>query len=376
MAGAPPLDVRADPAFASVAEAFAANFRDHDEDGAAVVVIARRRVVVQAAGGWMDRAHTRPWERDTLVNGFSTGKPWVAVAALRAVAGGAMALDSPIAEHWPEFGAAGKDMVTLRHALSHQAGLPGVRESLPEDTLFDWDAMCAAFARSAPWWEPGGAHGYHVNSFGFVVGEAIRRATGSRIRDAVAEIEEIVGADLFIGVPPGGQRRTAEFRWNGGPMPTGPPADERQRMQWAAYANPPGLSGAGIVNSQAWRSAEIPSANGHTSALGLAAFYAALVHGTRLLPRGLLEEAVSEHSGGHDLVLERPSRFGLGFQLTQPERPFGVSGRAFGHFGAGGSLGFADPEAELTFGYVTASMGPRWQNPRNRALLDALASSL
>ena len=374
--GAAPIDVRTDPAFATVGDAFAANFRDHDEDGAAVVVIAKRRVVVEGSGGWIDAAHSRPWQRDTLVNGFSTGKAWVAVAALRAVATGATTLDTPLAEHWPEFGAHGKAPITLRQALAHRAGLPGVRAPLAEGTQYDWAAMCAALAATAPWWEPGRAHGYHVNSFGFIIGEAVHRSTGMRVRQAVAEIEEIVGADLFIGVPPGAEGRTAEFRWDAAPMTTDPPDDEALRMQWATYANPPGLSGAGVVNSPAWRAAEIPSANGHTTALGLAAFYAALLHGTRLLPASLLEEAVTEHSAGHDVVLDRPSRFGLGFQLTQTERPFGVSPRAYGHFGAGGSLGFADPEAEVAFGYVTASMGPRWQNPRNRALLDALASCL
>jgi CubicO group peptidase (beta-lactamase class C family) len=143
-----------------------------------------------------------------------------------------------------------------------------------------------------------------------------------------------------------------------------------------AYVNPPDLSGIGLVNTPAWRAAEVPSANAHATAAGIARVYAALagggtVDGVRVVDSGALADAVTQQVYGDDLVLRRPSRFGLGFQLTQPERPLGPGERAFGHFGAGGSLGFCDPDASLAFGYVTCQMGPRWQNPRNRALIDA-----
>jgi CubicO group peptidase (beta-lactamase class C family) len=143
-----------------------------------------------------------------------------------------------------------------------------------------------------------------------------------------------------------------------------------------AYVNPPDLSGIGVVNTPAWRAAEVPSANAHATAAGIARVYAALadggtVDGVRVVDSGALADAVTQQVYGDDLVLRRPSRFGLGFQLTQRERPLGPGVRAFGHFGAGGSLGFCDPDASLAFGYVTGQMGPRWQNPRNRALIDA-----
>jgi CubicO group peptidase (beta-lactamase class C family) len=139
------------------------------------------------------------------------------------------------------------------------------------------------------------------------------------------------------------------------------------------YLNPPALSGIGTVNTRAWRAAEIPSANGHATAWGMTRIYGAL--GELLRPR-TLAEATAPHSAGMDYVLGRPSRFGLGFQLTQPERPLGPSPRAFGHFGAGGSLGFADPDARVAFAYVMNRSGPRWQNPRNRALIDAVYACL
>jgi CubicO group peptidase (beta-lactamase class C family) len=152
-------------------------------------------------------------------------------------------------------------------------------------------------------------------------------------------------------------------------------------MRWNCYWNPPGLSGGGWVNTAAWRRAEIPSTNGHGSARGIARVYAALANGGNLdgvhaLSRESLAEATQEHSAGTDLITQRTSRFGLGFQLTQPERPLGPHPGAFGHFGAGGSLGFCDPECSVAFGYVTNDMGPRWQNPRNRALIDAIYACL
>jgi len=148
-----------------------------------------------------------------------------------------------------------------------------------------------------------------------------------------------------------------------------------------AYLNPPDLSGAGVVNTAAWRSAQLPSANAHATAAGIARIYAALaaggvLDGVRVVDSGALAAAVQEQVYGDDQVLRRPSRFGLGFQLTHPERRFGSAERSFGHFGAGGSVGFCDPDAGLAFGYVTNQMGPRWRNPRNTALMDACYASL
>ncbi|TMA85141.1 MAG: beta-lactamase family protein [Deltaproteobacteria bacterium] len=152
-------------------------------------------------------------------------------------------------------------------------------------------------------------------------------------------------------------------------------------MRWNAYWNPIGLSGAGWVNTAAWRAGEIPSTNGHGTSRGVARVYAALarwgtIDGARILHAPILEAAIREHACGPDRVLQRPSRFGVGFQLTQPERPLGPNPGAFGHFGTGGSVGFCDPAADVAVGYVMNDLGPRWQNPRNRALIDAVYTCL
>jgi CubicO group peptidase (beta-lactamase class C family) len=263
--------------------------------------------------------------------------------------------------------------------LSHRAGLPAVRRELPQDAMYDWDLMVRELAAEEPWWPPGSAHGYHVNTFGFLAGELVRRVSGATIGDFFRrEVAEPLGADFHFGLGPHDDSRAAEYLFSGEadeftegveePLPD--EAGEQHRfLLGRVYLNPPGLSGIGTVNTREWRGAQIPSANAHGTAHGVSRIYGAL---GELVRPATLADAIAPHSSGLDLVLGRPSRFGLGFQLTQPERPLGPNPRAFGHFGAGGSLGFADPDAELTFAYVMNRSGPRWQNPRNRALVDAV----
>jgi CubicO group peptidase (beta-lactamase class C family) len=376
----PPLEGFCDPGFAAVRESFRANFTERGEPGAAVAVSLGERVVVDLWGGWKDRARTTPWESDTLVNFFSVSKALCAICALRSVEQGKLDLDAPVSRVWPEFAAAGKDAITPRHILTHQAGLPALHELLPTGAMLDWRVMIGALARAEPWWTPGTAHGYHVNTFGFLVGEMVRRADGRSIGTILREdIAHPLGADVHIGLPASEHARVAEFLWPLSPSSPGMPAVQDE-MRWKAYWNPPGFSGGAYVNTPAWRAAEIPSTNGHGNARGVARVYAALanggaVDGVRILSSDMLAAATIEQSNGFDLINQRPSRFGLGFQLTQPERPLGPNPRAFGHFGAGGSLGFCDPDAGIAFGYVTNDMGPRWQNPRNKALIDAVYAS-
>jgi CubicO group peptidase (beta-lactamase class C family) len=373
-----------DPGFAGVREAFHGNFRERGELGGAVCVMADGRVVADLWGGWADPERTRRWLPDTLVNVFSAGKGLVAVCAARLAGQGRLDIDAAVASYWPEFGAAGKDTITVRQLMSHQAGLPAVRRRLPPGSMLDWPAMTAALAAEEPWWIPGTGHGYHVTTFGFLAGEVIRRASGSTAGTLLREeIAGPLGADVHIGLPASQHARVAGFAWPGPPPPEQEPAglEPARLMEYNAYFNPAGLSGAGVVNSRAWRAAEIPSANAHATASGIARLYAALaaggrLDGTAIVDTAALAAAVTEQVHGHDLVLRRPSRFGLGFQLTQPERPLGPGQAAFGHFGAGGSLGFCDPETGIAFGYVMNQMGPRWQNPRTRALIDAVYASL
>jgi CubicO group peptidase (beta-lactamase class C family) len=378
-----PISGGCDGRFAAVRDAFVSNFTERGQLGAAVAIWVGGRLVVDLWGGWMEDARRRPWQRDTLVNFFSVGKGLSTVCVLLLLERNLVDLDAPIAGYWPEFGAAGKEDVTLRHVLSHRAGLPAVRDPLPEGAMLDWTMMTQALAQQAPWWPPGTAHGYHVNTFGYLVGEVVRRVTGSTLgallRTAVAEP---LGADVHIGLPASEHGRVAEFFWPAlGATPNLAARTDEELMRWNAYWNPPGLSGAGCVNTAAWRSAEIPSTNGHGSARGVARVYAALarwgaIDGVHVLAAPVLRAAVVEHSCGSDRVTVRPSRFGLGFQLTQPERPLGPNAGAFGHFGAGGALGFCDPEADVGFGYVMNDMGARWQNPRTSALIDALYTCL
>jgi CubicO group peptidase (beta-lactamase class C family) len=378
-AGPAPIGGTVDTVFASVHDAFAENFSRRGEIGAAVCIVLNGTVVVDLWGGWRDRDHHRPWAHDTLVNVFSVGKALAALCVARLVGRGALAYDDPVAQVWPEFAAQDKSAITVRQLLSHQAGLPALRRPLPDRAIFEWDTMCGALADQAPWWPPGTAHGYHVNTFGFLVGEIVRRADGRTLGSMVGqEIAGPLGADFFIGLPPAELARVADFIGMVDPpeRPSIDAMDDDQLMVHHAYFNPATFSGSGVVNTTAWRTAELPSTNGHASARGIARIYEALAAGGHrgdvdLVPSAVLVEATGEVVCGEDVILHRPSRFGLGFQLTQAERPLGPNRHSFGHFGAGGSLGFCDPEVGLAFGYAINTMGPRWQNPRNQALIDA-----
>ena len=370
-----------DRRFRPVQEAFERNFAEHGEVGAAACLVVDGRPVVDIWGGLAGPATGRPWEADTLVDVFSVGKGLLAVCVARLVGEGRLDVDAPVARYWPEFAAAGKPDVTVRQLLSHQAGLPAVRRRLPPGAMYQWETMTAALAEQRPWWTPGEGHGYHTNTFGFLVGELVRRVTGSTVGGYFAEVvARPLGVDAHIGLPVAEHPRVATFLW-----PSPAPAEvepaglsEPELMEYNAYWNPAGFSGAGVVNTAAWRSAEIPSSNAHATARAVAWVYAAVGAGGTssdgyvVAAADALTEAAREQVYGPDLVLHRPSRFGLGFQLTQSERPLGPNAGAFGHFGAGGSLGFCDPEAGVAFAYVMNEMGPRWQNPRNRALIDAV----
>lgn len=389
-APAPPIDGLCDPRFAAVREAFASNFAEHDEVGAALCIHVAERCIVDLWGGHVDAARTRPWRRDTLVNAYSVGKGVLAMVLLTLVERGELHLDAKVSDHWPEFAAGGKGDVTVRSLASHQAGLPSVRARLPAGTMYDWERMCTELAGQRPWWEPGTAHGYHVGTFGYLLGELARRVTGRPIGRLLQErVAGPAGAEFWYGLPRAEHARAAdvlapdvdpteEWQWAQVFPPTGDA--EHDRMIWHCYFNPSGLSGTGQVNTPEWRLAVIPSTNGHGTARGVAALYAAFLAGgpagARWPGASLRAEACAIQADGEDRVLGRPSRFGLGFQLAQPTRPLGPSPRAFGHYGYGGSLGFADPDAGIAFGYLMNRPGERWQTPRTQRLIDALYACL
>ena len=375
--GAPVLHGECDPAFEAVREAFSENFSERAELGASVAVVVGGRTVVDLWGG-VAGPDGRPWEGDTLVDVFSVGKAMVALALLVLVERDQLSFGDRVARHWPEFAAAGKDALTVAQLMSHQAGLPGVRRPLPDDAMYDWGRMTRALAAEAPWWDPGTAHGYHVNTLGFLGGELVRRVSGVPFdRFFAEEVAGPAGADFHFGLAPSVRARAADFEF------PAVGADWATRYRGGAgdlasvYANPPGISGIGTVNTSAWRAAVHPSTNGHANARAVARIYALVADGrARLVGPDTMQSAISELCVGADRVLGRSSRFGFGFQLTQPERPLGPGPSAFGHFGAGGSLGMADPDATLAFGYAMNRFGHRWQDPRNQALVAAAFSCL
>jgi CubicO group peptidase (beta-lactamase class C family) len=252
--------------------------------------------------------------------------------------------------------------------------------------MYDWELMTSSLASQRPFWQPGTGHGYHVNTFGFLVGEMVRRVTGLRVGEALREfVTGPLGADYHIGLVAAEHHRVADFV---------PPQyfqnpdlkqlaralnasgdSERDVMIRHTYFNPLGLSGEGVVNTAAWRKAEIPSTNSQGTARGVAAVYSAFL-GSGLVGESLRSDALGTQSEGRDLIIERPSRFGLGFQLPQETRPIGPNPGSFGHFGYGGSLGFADPETGVAFGYLMNRPGARWQTARVKNLIDAVYASL
>lgn len=381
-----PIDGLCEPRFARVREAFAENFDQHHELGAGVALVLDGRPVVDLWGGYADEARTRLWQCDTLVNVFSVGKGIASLGLLMLVDRGLVDLDASVARYWPEFAQGGKENVTVRQLMSHQAGLPAVREVLPDGAMLDWQAMAGALAKQEPWWTPGTRHGYHVNTFGFLIGEVLRRVDGRTIGNFLREeLAEPLGADFHIGLPLEHHARVAEFSWLS-ELATIPDIDrstltDEQLMNLHTYFNPPGASGHRVVNDTAWRLAEYPSTNGHGTALGVATLYGVAasggeVGGRRFVGREILAEASRDHSVGIDAILGRPSRFGLGFQLSPLARPIGPNEGVVLHFGAGGALGFADPVAGVGFGYVMNRMGPRYHNPTNRNLIEAVYACL
>ncbi|HEU5084429.1 MAG TPA: serine hydrolase domain-containing protein [Acidimicrobiales bacterium] len=368
------------PGFEGVGAAMVANVVEHGEVGAAVCVHVDGEVVVDCWVGHRDEGRSEPWAADTLVDVYSVGKAIVSVLVLQLVDEGRIGLDDPVAEHWPEFAAGGKERATVRHLLSHRAGVPAIREPLTDGDLFDFHRMVAAVAATEAWWPPGERHVYHTNTFGHLTGGLLHAVTG---RGPGALLRERVtgplGADVHFGVPDGDLHRCAELIW-AGDRPIWQDVDldalePDQRMTLLSYANPPGYSSVGVVNSTAWRQAEIPSTNGHATARGVAAVYQGLLDG-RLLSDELLAEATRAQSSGWCPTLAQDVTFGLGFQPWTENRPLGRTPGGYGHFGTGGSLGFADPARRIAFGYVMNHVIPRWQSPRNRALVDALYAAL
>jgi CubicO group peptidase (beta-lactamase class C family) len=353
------------PRFAAVRDAFAASFASGREVGASFAATLEGELVVDLWGGHADAARTRPWARDTIVNVFSTTKAMTALCAHLLVDRAMLDLDAPVARVWPEFAAEGKAAVTPRHCLNHSAGLAAIRRPLPVEALYDWARMTGALAAEAPWWAPGSAAGYHALTFGYLVGEIVRRVSGTSLgalfRDEVARP---LGADFHIGLGAADEGRVAEM------IP--PTAAETSAAGPAAAVDPESMLGKvmgnprvspDLANTRAWRAAEIPAANGHGNARSVAQIMAVLACGgslgrVRLVGEDTLARAIEEQSYARDLVLGFPIRWGVGFMRTSEHLPLGPNPRTFGHGGWGGSLGVADLDARVSWAYVMNKMSP------------------
>ena len=371
--------------FEALRDAFAQLLSEPEQRGAALCVQVGGETVVDLWGGVADREGVQAWHSDTILNLFSCTKTFAAVAALQLVGEGRLDLDAPLALHWPEFAAAGKQAVSLRQVLSHRAGLPALRTLMPAEALYDWPQMCAALAAEEPWWTPGTAHGYQAITYGWLVGELLRRCTGTLPGDEiVARTSLPLGLDFHIGLDDAELDRVAHLSRGKGIL--GDTAAQRllkvsftepSAMTTLAFANPPSILTSS--NRPEWRRTQQPAANGHGNARSLAGFYAGLLDG-RLLTSELLAEMTREHAHGEDLTLLTGTRFGLGCMLDQPEvanATFGLGPRSFGHPGAGGSVGFADPERDVAFGFVTNSLGPYvLMDPRPQRLAAVLKDCL
>ncbi|GGM75991.1 serine hydrolase domain-containing protein [Dactylosporangium sucinum] len=340
--------------YASLRAAFAENLANGADVGAAVCVTVDGETVVDLWGGFADAAAARPWQRDTIVNVYSTTKTVTALVALLLADRGELDFDAPVARYWPEFAANGKQGVKVSHLMSHSAGLPGWREPMRTEDLYDWEKATALLAAQAPDWEPGTAGGYHAITQGYLIGEVVRRITGRSLGAVLRD--ELAGplqADFHVGLPESEEPRVAELI----APPDGPPPELAvTELQIRVGTNPgPEVS---EVNSRAWRAAEIPAGGGTGNARSVARLHTILANGgvadgRRFMSEAGCRRALDPQIEGRDLVLGMPLRFGMGFALGEGLMP---NPNTLYWGGYGGSLAIIDLDARTTFCYVMNKM--------------------
>ena len=385
----PAISGACDARFERVREAFARNFAESGELGASVAVALHGELVVDLWAGSVDRQRTQPWERDTVVLVYSSTKGAVALAAHMLADRGLVDFEAPVADVWPEFAQAGKETLPLRYLLTHQAGLPAIDEELPLGAELEWDIMAGALSRQAPLWEPGEKMGYHAATFGWLVGEVIRRVDGRSVGTFIREeIAEPLGVEFLLGFGPEEDHRVSDLHL------AQVPAEELPSLAAAALLEPTSMAARAFNiaprgpnkgrNSRANRASEQPGSNGHSNARALATIYGALGNGGewqgyRLLSEAAIRLAGTEQAQGRDIVLQTPVRRTLGFMMPVSGVPDPRGDNAFGHAGMGGSVGFCDPDVGVGFGYA---MNQMWTNtldqddPRAARLMRAVYESL
>lgn len=376
-----------DSRFQRVREVFAANFAEHREVGAAVAVYVDGQPVVDLWGGRMHPDQDAPWERDTIVNCWSMTKGMTAICAHMLADRGQLDYDAPVAQYWAEFAKLGKESIPVRWLLSHQAGLAAADPALQPRDHEQWDTIIHALEETTPQWVPGTKNGYHMVTFGWLVGEVMRRITGVSVgtffRDEVAG--PLGANDFFIGTPASEDTRVASIILpapNAISVPNPDPDAPVNQLTVRSLMHDSEL--LGDTNSRGWRGAEIPGANGHGNARAVARIYSALAEGgeldgVRLMSPERVDIAREVQVESPDEVLTIPTRRSLGFM-----HPVSGTGdlrgpQAFGHNGAGGSVGFADPEHRIGFAYTMSQMwtGPfGTPDPRGQSLAGAVYQSL
>jgi CubicO group peptidase (beta-lactamase class C family) len=344
-----------DGRFDVVAATLAASLDAGTDVGASVAVFLRGEPVADIWGGFTDEARTTPWERDTICNVWSTTKTMTFLCALMLADRGELDFYAPVSKYWPEFAAAGKEGVEVRHVMSHTAGLPGWSEHLELEELADWEKCTTLLAAQETWWEPGSSSGYHAVTQGYLIGEIVRRITGTSIGQWFAsEVAAPLGADFHIGLPASEDARVA-------PVIPPPPVDLDEvnptRLLLRVFTNPP--LDARAPREAWWRRAEIPAANGHGNARSVATVQSIVAgrgeaRGVRLLSERGCDAIFDQQFEGADLILTMPVRFGMGYGLGTETMPIGPRACYWG--GYGGSLIVMDQSLDLTVCYVMNRM--------------------
>ena len=344
--------------FAGIRTAFEANLASGEDVGASFCATLEGETVADLWGGWADEARTRPWERDTIVNVYSTTKTMTALTALLLADRGVLDFDAPVARYWPEFAANGKERIKVSHVMSHAAGLSGWKEPIRREDIYDWDKVTALLAAQAPFWEPGTACGYHAITQGFLVGEVVRRITGRSLGTVFREeIAKPLGADFHIGLPESEDGRVADLI----PPPAGSSIEDTAASELAKnMATNPGINPLD-TRTRAWRAAEIPAAGGHGNARSIAEVHALLANGgiakgKRLMSEAGCRKALELQIEGTDLALGVPARYGMGFGLPSEFLPMPNPNTLFWG-GYGGSLAIIDMDARVSLGYAMNKMG-------------------
>ncbi|WP_055401719.1 MULTISPECIES: serine hydrolase domain-containing protein [unclassified Mycobacterium] len=353
-----------DSRFEDLVAALADEVTTGGELGAAIAIDVGGELVVDIWGGHADRARTREWSQDTIVNVFSSTKNVTALAALMLVDRGLLDPFAPVARYWPEFAANGKQDIEVRHILSHTSGVSGWEPPFTLEDVYDWEKSTSRLAGQAPWWPPGTASGYHAVTIGHLVGELVRRVAGMSLKQFVRqEIVQPLGADLQIGARPEDDGRIAELV---PPPPLDVPLDavpHDHPMYKTFAAIPPTSETALAAETTAWRRAEIGSANGHANARSLVRTLSPIslggkVNGTRLLGPETIDLIFDEQANGTDLVLGMPARWGIGFALPHAEAVPDIPDERICYWGGwGGSMVVMNPDRHATFAYVMNKMG-------------------